>query len=275
MLARTLLLVALLATGSLQTVVEEELIRRPYLDAGWVRVRVEGGTATVSGRVPDALLRAVVLETVRNVRGIRSVKDRLELDPSLEEWKPTRVERTRILLENARRAVKADPVLGVFTTLHVARSRRGLHVTGKVSSDEERSALRRLVEVAPDLGVALDVQVDPAASRRAEALAATDSATVAFASSVTEAIDRERLLRGLVSVRASVERGVLVLRGTAASLPAHDLAVELARAKLIARQREAARTAARSGPLSALLAGEPEPEAGTLPADVETLIRVE
>ncbi|MEZ0228514.1 MAG: BON domain-containing protein, partial [Planctomycetota bacterium] len=66
-------------TETLKSVVEEGLIHRPYLAAGWVRVRVEGATVTLLGKVPDELIRTLVLRGVRNVRGVKAVKDRLDV----------------------------------------------------------------------------------------------------------------------------------------------------------------------------------------------------
>lgn len=286
---RALLLVAALAAGAavslapgearatdgeLKLRVQEGLIHWTYLHAGWVRVRCDGATVTLVGRVPDELIHALVVLGVRNVAGVAVVKDRLTVDGSLERWRPTPVENTRQRLENARRILRGDETLGAYTTLHVARNRTGLVVTGDVSTGEERLRIRKLLE-APGVGVAVHARARPDATRRADVRDAGDTATRAFARSVSDAIAREPLLAGRVSVTARVERGALLLRGTARDLPAHDLAVEIARAALLARQRAAERARARSGELTRLLAGDPGTIEGEVPASLESFVVVD
>lgn len=255
--------------------VKEHLIARPYLHAGWIRVRTEGGTVTLVGRVPDDLLRVLVVQGVRNLPGVKVVKDDLEIDPKLPPWKPTTVEKARIRLENARRTVRGDSELGRYTTLHVARTRSGVVVTGDIASPEERGRLRRILDGAHDVTVEVRVSVKPDAARRADAPPVRDAASVAFVQSVTDAIAREPLLAGRIDVKVSIERGALVLRGTAQGLPEHDLVVEIARAQLRAREREAERIRAASGELTKLLAGDPGTLEGELPARVDSLICVD
>jgi len=115
---------------SLKETVREELIAGRTSRAGWVRVRTEGATVTLLGRVPDELTRAVVVQSVRNVPGVKVVNHDLTVDGSLPSWKPTRVELARLRLENARRSSAATRSSAVTRRSKLSRKPLGFRRHG-------------------------------------------------------------------------------------------------------------------------------------------------
>jgi hypothetical protein len=257
----------------LQHAVREALIHKPYLGAGWIRVRSERGKVTLTGRVPDELRRANVVLTVRNMEGVLVVKDDLEIDPSLDPPRVNPGEPARARLANARKILAADELLAVFTTLHVARTGHGLLVTGEVAAAADRARILHLLRFGPEVKLEVRVVVRPDATRRAP-VEAPSGPTRLWADSVTRTVDREPLLHGRVSIVASVEGDRLILRGTAKGAATHDLAFEIVRAQLIERQRALLAIAARSGELTKLLGGDPGHIEGTVPARLDSLVVV-
>jgi osmotically-inducible protein OsmY len=59
--------------------VQEALAERPELGTDAIRVRVEGGVATLSGTVVDDSLRTVAIRAAREAKGITDVRDDLRV----------------------------------------------------------------------------------------------------------------------------------------------------------------------------------------------------
>ncbi|HZV02983.1 MAG TPA: BON domain-containing protein [Planctomycetota bacterium] len=224
--------------SSVETLVREDLMARPYLGAGWVRPVVSDETRVrLQGRVPDERFRTLLGLATEHVAGVTSVTNELAVDPALPPRQLRPSERDRVRLENARKALRADPELEPYSTLQVTKTLHGFLVTGAVEKRSQRQKIAVMLGRFRGATIENRVVVRPNASRRGLP-GDPDPDARALAREVAVAIRAERLLDGQASAEVAAEGGTLVLRGEARDLVAHDLAVEVAHGALLKALRD-------------------------------------
>jgi osmotically-inducible protein OsmY len=224
--------------SSLETLVREDLMARPYLGAGWVRpVAMDGTRVRLQGRVPDERFRALLGLAVEHLPGVTAVKNEVAVDPALSPRQLRPSEKDRVRLDNARKLLRADPELERYSTLHVSRTQHGLLITGAVETHAQRKRVSLILSRFRGATIDNRVVITSNASRRGLP-GDPDAAARALAREIDAAIRAERLLDGEASAAVAAEGSTLVLRGEARDLVAHDLALEVARSALLKGLRD-------------------------------------
>lgn len=203
-----------------------------------VEVRVEEGVATLRGTVEDEVDRELAEQVALNTAGITRVDNQLSLDPTLAEQAQPRQSfaqkledatltatiKSKLLWNAATQALAIDvaTVDGVVTLKGKAQTADAKQLAGTLATNTDGVyEVNNLIS----LGVA-----DTATTRaEAQAKKTEDSISDAWITSKVKAsLVLNRDLDGL-SIDVQSQGGMVVLRGTVASVEMKSLAVEVAR----------------------------------------------
>jgi osmotically-inducible protein OsmY len=226
----------------------DEIADRPYFQYARIDARADGHTLALVGRIGSPVESALAELIARNEPGVGQVRNELEVDPSLPQWRPSPAEEVRTRARNVLRRLRQEPRLTLYTTLRTIPDGKAVLLRGAVaSSDEHKLALHLAEEYARPFSVHDELRVDRDASRSAPP-PAPDFRSRALENELHTLLRTNALLRGEPPIEVRVRGSRVALLGHLPDLVHHDLAVELVRARLHAHER----AQVRPRPLGAL-----------------------
>lgn len=203
-----------------------------------IEVKVEQGTARLSGKVENEVERDLAERIALDVQGIDKVDNQLQIDPDMSNEPGSRsgiaqrfedatlvaTIKSKLLWSNASQALEVDVASadGVVTLKGRAQSPEAKELAGNLASNTDGVAsVNNLLSLSAADSIAAKTQP--------QALSTTEQMSDAWVTSkVKSSLIYSRNLDGL-NIKVDTREGVVTLNGMVASFAEKELAVEIAR----------------------------------------------
>ncbi len=128
--------------NDIEQAAKHSYVFKTYLKHDEVKVEVEDGVATLSGKVREESHKALAEETVANLPGVKKVENKLEIKgkhpkEKSDEWLVTRVKTTLLFHRNVSALTEVSAKEGVVTLRGEADNQAEMDLTAEYASDVE------------------------------------------------------------------------------------------------------------------------------------------